>query len=73
MHKEAFLPPPLSMATGNLVNLEKTSEMSPIKHKFLASYSKQNLIIFEKIEENQQLSIEDPILPVFVNSSQLFF
>ena len=42
MQKEALLPPPLTMASGNLVNLEKTSEMSPIKDEFLASYSKQN-------------------------------
>ena len=42
MQKEALLPPPLTMATANLVNLDKTSEMSPIKDKFLASYSKQN-------------------------------
>ena len=42
MQKEALLPPPLTMATGNLVNLDKTSEMSPIKDEFLASYSKQN-------------------------------
>ena len=27
------------MATGNLVNLGKTSEMPPIKDEFLASYS----------------------------------
>ena len=27
------------MATGNLVNLEKTTETSPIKDEFLASYS----------------------------------
>ena len=30
------------MAAGNLVNLEKTAEMSSIKDEFLASYSKQN-------------------------------
>ena len=42
MQKEALSPAPLTMATGNLVNLEKTSEMSPIKDEFLASYSKQN-------------------------------
>ena len=45
LQKQALLPPPLTMGTGNLVNLEKTSEMSPIKDEFLASYSKQNLII----------------------------
>ena len=42
MQKEALLSPPLTMATQNLVNLEKTSEISPIKDKFLASYLKQN-------------------------------
>ena len=41
MQKEALLPPPLKVATGNLVNLEKSSEMSPIKDEFVASYSKQ--------------------------------
>ena len=30
------------MVTGNLVNLEKIAEMSPIKDEFFASYSKQN-------------------------------
>ena len=49
--------------------------MSPIKNEFLASYSKQNLII---LAENWKkiafkLSIEGPILLVFVNSSQIFF
>ena len=40
MQKEALVPPPLTMATGNLVNLEKTSEMSPIKHEFrIPSYN----------------------------------
>ena len=47
--------------------------MSPIKDKSLASYSKENLIILENFEENQQLSIEDLVLPIFVNSSQIFF
>ena len=42
MQKEALSPASLTMATGNLVNLEKTSEMSPIKDEFLASYSQQN-------------------------------
>ena len=45
MQKIALFPPPLTMFTRNLVNLEKTSEMSPIKDEFLASYSRQNLII----------------------------
>ena len=48
--------------------------MSPIKDKFLASYSKQLLIL---VAENWKksafkLSIEDPILLIFVNSSQIF-
>ena len=30
------------MATGNLVDLEKPSEMSLIKREFLAAYSKKN-------------------------------
>ena len=42
MDNEFFSSRPLTMATGNLVNLEKTSEMSPIKDEFLASYPKQN-------------------------------
>ena len=42
MQKKTLVPPPLKMATGNLVNLKKTSEMSQIKDEFLASYSKQN-------------------------------
>ena len=45
MQKKALSVPSLTMATGNLVNLKKASEMSPIKNEFLASYSKQNLII----------------------------
>ena len=40
MQKKAVSAPPLKMATGNLVNLEKTYEMSPFKGEFLASYSK---------------------------------
>ena len=39
MQKEALLPPPLKKATGNLVNFEKTSEMSPIKDEFGSSCS----------------------------------
>ena len=42
MQKEAVLPLSLTMVTGNLVNLKKNSEMSPIKDEILASYSKQN-------------------------------
>ena len=45
MQKKALSVPSLTMATENLVNLKKASEMSPIKNEFLASYSKQNLII----------------------------
>ena len=43
MQKKALSPPPLTMTTRNLVNLEKTSKMSPIKDESLVSYSKQNL------------------------------
>ena len=50
MKKEALLPLPLTIVTGNLANLEKTFEMSPIKDEFLATYSKQNF--WEKIEKN---------------------
>ena len=42
MQKTALSPPPLKKATGNLVNMERTFEMSPIEDDFLASYSKQN-------------------------------
>ena len=42
MQKEALLAHLLAMATGNLVNLEKTSAMSPINDEFSAFYSKQN-------------------------------
>ena len=42
IQKKTLIPPLLTMATGNLVNLKKTSEMSQIKDEFLASYSKQN-------------------------------
>ena len=51
------------MATENLVNLEKTTETSPIKDEFLASYSKENVWQFgQKSERNSsiKLSIEDP-------------
>ena len=43
MQTKALSPSPLPMATGNLVILEKTSEMSPVKGEFLASYSKQDI------------------------------
>ena len=42
LQKQALFPPPLTIASGNLVNLEKASEMSPVKDEFPASYSKQN-------------------------------
>ena len=48
VQKEALLPPSLTIGTGNLVNLKKTFEMSPIKDEFLASYSKQNFNNFGK-------------------------
>ena len=40
--KKALFLPLLAMVTENVVNLEKTSEISPIKDEFLAGYSKQN-------------------------------
>ena len=53
MQKEALLSPPLIIATENLVNLEKISEMSPVKDKFLASYSKQTFNSFgRKLKKN---------------------
>ena len=42
MQKKVLSPSSLTMAPENLVNLEKTFEISPIKGEFLASYSKQN-------------------------------
>ena len=42
MQKQALSPPLLTVDTGNLVYVEKMSEMSPIKDQFLTSYSKQN-------------------------------
>ena len=42
MQKKVLSPSSLTMAPENLANLEKTSEISPIKDKFLASYLKQN-------------------------------
>ena len=42
IRKKRLSSPRPTMATENLVNLEKTAEMSPIKDEFLASYSKEN-------------------------------
>ena len=42
IQKEALSQPLLTMATGNVVNLEKTTEIPPVKDEFLGSYSKQN-------------------------------
>ena len=59
----------------NLVNLEQTCEVSPIKDQFVASYAKQNFWgCWQKTEKTQQLklSIEGPILLFFVNSTQIF-
>ena len=74
MQKKALSVPSLTMATENLVNLKKASEMSPIKNEFLASYSKQNLIILTENWKNLafKLSIKSPTLLVFVNLSQIF-
>ena len=49
MQKDALLLLPLTMATEDLANLKKTSEMSPVKDEFLASYSKQ---LFITLAEN---------------------
>ena len=71
MQKEALFLPPLTIASGNLVNLEKTSDISPIKGELLSSYSKQNF--GRKLKKSSfKISIEGPILLVFVNSSQIF-
>ena len=66
--EKALSLPPVTMGTGNLVNLEKTSEMFPIKDKLLASYS------LAKNWKNSaiKLSIEGSVLLIFVNSSQIF-
>ena len=47
--KKVLSPPPLTMATWNLVNLEKTSEISPIKDESLASYLKSDFHLSKKI------------------------
>ena len=36
------------MATGNLINLKKVSDISPVKDEFLASYPKQNFDNFDR-------------------------
>ena len=46
--KKALCPLPLAMMTGKLVNLEKTSEMSPMKRQFLASDSNKTFGNFDK-------------------------
>ena len=58
------------MATETLVNLEKSSEMSPNKGEFLASYSKENFNNLAKKKNERKvsvfkLSIEGPILLLF--------
>ena len=62
------------MATENLLNLEKNAKMSPSKDELLASYSKQNFWEFWENWKNAaiRLSIECPILLIFMNSSQIF-
>ena len=50
MQKEALVPPPLTIAPGNLVNLEKSSKISPIKDEFQASASKHTF--GRKLEKN---------------------
>ena len=75
IQKKSLSPPLLTMATGNLVNLEKTPEIFLINVKFLASCSKKIFLII--LAENLkkavfQLSTEGAILLVSVNSSQIF-
>ena len=63
------------MTTNNSVNLEKSSEMPPIKCEYLFSYSKEKLLIV--LPENGKnsaikLSMKGPVLLILVNSSQIF-
>ena len=56
MYKKALSPLPLRMVTGNLLNLVKTSEISPTKDEFLASYIKKTVANFgRKWKTNQHL------------------
>ena len=55
MCKKRLSSPQRTMATGNLVNLEKTAEMSPVKDELLASYSKQNFLQFWQKSEKFHL------------------
>ena len=49
------------MTTNNSVNLEKSSEMSPIKREYLVSYSKEKLF-YQKMEKIQQLNFPWKVL-----------
>ena len=74
MQKEALFPTPLTSATGNLVDLKKISEMSPIKDEFLLSQNKTFYNFGRKLKKSGfKLSIEGPILLVFVKLSQIIF
>ena len=63
------------MATGNFVNLEKTSEMSLVKDKFLGSYWNKTFgNFYRKLKLKKaafKLSLENPFSLVFVNLSQI--
>ena len=74
LQKQALLPHPLTMAAGNLVNLEKTSEISPIQDEFLASNKTKLLIVLAENWKKSafKFSIEGPVLLVFVNLCQIF-
>ena len=50
------------MATGNLVNLEKTYEISPFKGEFLANWKNSAV----------KHATGGPFLLIFINSSQMF-
>ena len=49
--KQALLPPPLTMATGNLVNLEKTSKMELKTNSWLATQSKIFINLGRKLKK----------------------
>ena len=76
MQREILLQSPLTMATANLVNLEKTSECLQLKTNCsLATQNKTFNNFGRKLKRKSafKLSREGPILLVFVNWSQIFF
>ena len=60
------------MATGNLVNLEKSAETSRIKNEFLAQNKAFDNFSRKLKKFTIKFSIEGPILLFFVNLSQIF-